>query len=391
MNEPVWFRQQRDASDRFARVVDRAADATSSDEFADEVAVVDLLRRLGSEPVLEPATRDRMKTALLAETEALQTDEPEHTKTTVHQLKPSRKARRKASLWAAATAAGIVAFGAFGIELAQTALPGDLLYDIKRTTESISLDLTFSSQGKAFKHLEMAETRIAEIAALIERDESDGGATADELPMYRSLINDLNGAVAAASRGVTDYAPQTDGADLRALREWAGKHGAKLTELRSGVPEDVVREFDGSIALVNEVRLRANALLSRWECDQITSGREDALGALPAATECPSTARIPETAGVTPRASKQAKEPEESDSAATETSAPDASGEAGTEERHDEHGGSEAPEPTLDLPPLPDPNSDSSTPARPTERPPALPLLPLLSELGKLDLGLGLK
>lgn len=392
MNEPVWFRRPREASDRFAEAVDRPGH-TAAEEFDDELAVVEMLRELGSEPVLEASARERMKAAVLAEAATIQQadEEPE-----VHPMRPTHKQRRKAGLWAAATAAGIVALGAFGIELAQSALPGEWLYDVKRTTESISLDLTFSPSGKALKQLELAEIRIAELAALSERDRSDGGATAEELAGYRTLIADLNRTIASASRAITSYAPQTNGGDLRTLRDWASRNSTRLADMRSAVPAGAVGQFDGSIELLDRVQQRASALLDRWSCDQITSGHEDALGALPADMVCQPPEDSPRTA-VSPRASRAPAEGKESRTPSAEkTAGAPSGGESGDKsskepDSSDGGSGNDTDPPTIELPPLPDRESSEPAPEQPTKRPPELPLIPLLEDLTKLDLGLGLK
>ncbi|WP_286899770.1 DUF5667 domain-containing protein [Thermocrispum sp.] len=399
MNEPVWSRRPREASDRFADAVDRAGRApeTGDTEFADELAVVALLRQLGSEPVLEPARRDRMKAAVMSEAAAITTDdEPEESATVRPLARPSRAQRRKAGLWAAATAAGIVALGAFGIELSQSALPGEWLYDVKRTTESISLDLTFSPSGKALRQLELAETRIAELAALAERDRADGGTTAEELAGYRSLIADLNGTVAAASRNITSYAPQTNGDDLRALRDWAKKNRARLAALRPDVPASTVGDLDGSVELISRVQQRASALLARWPCRQITSGHADALGALPATLECQDAPTSPDLS-VRPRASEQPADSTrgKSPSAAKPGDAPSTAEDPAEQKSPDNGGqpggsGSDSAPPTVQLPEAPDRTTTQPPPDEPTQQPGGLPLLPLLEKLGKLNLRLDL-
>lgn len=403
MNEPVWFRQNRDASDRFAAVLEHSGDgpagAADDAEFADELAIVGMLQTVGAEPALGKADRARMRAALMAEAEA----EPlavvgggKHAHVPAQRVTAvSRKTRRRASLAAAATAAGVVALGALGIELAQSALPGDLLYDVKRTTESISLDLTFSEGGKALKQLEMAATRIEELRALTERDAADGGATVEDVASYRAVIADLNSTVAAASRSVTSYGPQTDGADLRTLRDWTGEHGAQLAALQPAVPEAVVHQFTGSVELLAGVHQRALDLLARWECEQITAGQADQLGALPAVSEC--LAWNPgQHQPVQPRVSSQ-PQADENDSTGEQRSAPatDQPG-AGT---GDGSGGqptggpgvslpTDAPTLVPQLPGAPeDDDPDGGLPD--TDQGSNLPLLPLLTELPKIDLGIG--
>lgn len=396
MNEPVWFRQNRDASDRFAAVLDDASSSAHQDEFADELALVGMLQSLGDEPALEPSRRERMRAALLAEAEATPLALAEKSATVASTAvaarrigSVSRRTRRKASLLAAATAAGVVAFGAIGIELAQNALPGDLLYDVKRTTEAISLDLTFSEDGKALKQLEMASTRVDELAALTERDAADGGASVDDVAAYRAVIADLNSTAAAASRSVTTYGPRTDGSDLRTLRDWAHDRVAELRAIQPAVPGAVLPEFKSSVDLMGQIEQRAVALLERLSCEQITSGRADRLGALPAETPC---AAVDDPRGdvVQPRASTRPKVVEDNstrtgdqDQQAPATGSGDGAGD-GTATDPGAGQPTGAQPPALDVPDLPD-TVDEPKAGTPT----TAPALPLLTELPEIDLGLG--
>lgn len=393
MNEPVWFRQNRDASDRFAAVLDGGADTISAeDEFADELALVGMLQAMGSEPVLEPSRRERMRAELLAEAQVtpLALSEKQSSVAVRRIGPPSRRARRKASLWAAATAAGVVAFGALGIELAQTALPGDLLYDIKRTTEAISLDLTFSEDGRALKQLDMAATRVDELAALTERDAADGGASVDEVADYRAVIADLNSTAAAASRAVTSYGPATDGTDLRTLRDWAGDRVTELNAIKPAVPGAVLPEFTTSVDLMGQIEQRAAALLERLACERITSGQADRLGALPADGLC-EAADGTTGVGVLPRASAFPNVVDDNSSKAGQEKPSVPAGGSGDGEEPSS-GDPAASQPTgavpppVQLPGLPT-GDDPETPK--ADAPASLPALPLLTELPEIDLGLG--
>lgn len=310
MNEPVWFQQGRDRSDRFARALEHGEGEHADAEFSEELALVSALRAAGSETALDQRGKDRIFAAIMAEAPMAESgtraddardDAPAVSARRLPVLDKRRK--HKASLLAAATAAGIIAFGALGIELARDALPGDFLYDVKRTTESIGLDLTFSEDGKALKYLEIASTRIEELAGLVERHQT-GVVGVDELPVYRAVIVDLDGAAMAASRGITAYAPQSDGQDLRTLQSWASRNHARLAEIRPTIPQAVVNRLDLSIELLRQIDERAQALLQRMNCELITSGDTDQLGALPSDDTCEDQSRqqrIP----VLPKASSQ--------------------------------------------------------------------------------------
>ena len=53
--------------------------------------------------------------------------------------------------------------------LSRGALPGEMLYSIKRASESAEIGLTSGQEAKGLKHLDFASTRLEEVSDLIER------------------------------------------------------------------------------------------------------------------------------------------------------------------------------------------------------------------------------
>lgn len=401
VNEPVWYRRSKDRSDRFARLAD-GADPHDDHEFDDELAIVSALRELGSQPALDKGGRARILAAIEAKAAvAVADDEPESaTATRADEPVPVRtlhgggaitdQQRRRASLLAAATAAGVVAIGALGIELSQTAIPGDLLYDLKRTTESIALDLTFSDEGKAREHIEIASTRIEELTGLVQRDNADGGVTAAEVTEYRTLLIDLNQSAIAASRVITMNAPDsdTDNEDLALLREWATRASARMASLDTSMPDEVRSQFGRSSDLMQRIENRADALLTRSHCTTMASNRSDVIGPLPATGWCEPAANERQQVAVQPKASTTttgggtsapdtAAQPPASNAPAPSTGT-EPSGRSGpTEDPGDD------PEQPVEVPKLPDaplPSGDGPVAESETSST-GLPLLP--------DLGIG--
>jgi hypothetical protein len=73
--------------------------------------------------------------------------------------------------WAATAAAAVLVLltgSAAAVVASSDALPGDALYPVKRTTEDITLALTFSESSKASRHLEFAERRAREMANIAD-------------------------------------------------------------------------------------------------------------------------------------------------------------------------------------------------------------------------------
>ncbi|MPY98606.1 MAG: hypothetical protein GEU97_11540 [Actinophytocola sp.] len=396
MNEPVWYRRNRDRSDRFARLVDDA-DTHDDQEFGDELTVVSALRELGSQPALDTSGRDRILAAIEAKSATALADTAD-TDTDVEQTSASEPAstshiadahrhrqKRKASLLAAATAASIVAAGALGIEISQTAIPGDLLYDLKRTTESIALDLTFSDSGRARKHIEIASTRIDELTALVERDDADGGVTSDEASGYQSLLIDFDRSAIIASRVITNNADETnDHNDLTMLREWAVRAGDRLATLSTAIPDSVANSFGQSTELVHSIEDRASSLLGRVHCTTMTADESDVIGPLPATGRCDSTNGGREQVAVQPKASSESTKPDpDAASPLPEPTAPKPDLDPTSRTSKPKDSGDDTPDEPLQVPELPEPSlpgADEEPVEKSSEA--SSPGIPLLPELG---------
>jgi hypothetical protein len=85
--------------------------------------------------------------------------------------RPRRSGYRRLGV-AAATGAFVVVGGTTGIASAsENALPGDLLYPVKRGVEQIDLALTTNETEQGRLELKLAETRLDEVSALLESDD----------------------------------------------------------------------------------------------------------------------------------------------------------------------------------------------------------------------------
>lgn len=278
MNEPTWFRKYRNTSERFAHVVDAtdgSVDEREQAEFSKELELVSALRGLGSEPVLDNSARERILRSI---EEGLRSETALQTRSPAVALR-----RRKGTIITAAAAAGFIAVGGLGVVVAQSSLPGDLLYDIKRTTESIALDLTFEPTERALKHLELAAERVSELEALAARH-SDGGFAAPAV--YQEVLADLDAEATAASREASTIATQHGGRLLPAVSDWAARQTVRMNDIKASIPGAVVLRFEQSVELLQQIERRADTLAGRMDCYRITSGLTDRLGEVPAQGAC---------------------------------------------------------------------------------------------------------
>jgi hypothetical protein len=283
---PRWRHTEHE---RFARAVEGGP---HSEDLADELAVVELLRRVQEGP--DQATRDRMRQRVLTA--------PPPTPLAVRRI----SARARLAVAAAAVLCLVLSLAGMSVLLSRDALPGDALYGIKRTAESASLGFMFNDESRGLKHLEFAAARVTEMEALADRgaDETD----------HLTALNDFDADATEGTRQLTLYATNADGRVLPSLRDWAQSQSARLSLLRPRVPVAAGERLDGSLALLGRIAQRADDLDARNGCSPITSGEIDGLGPLPARDGCvgkvvdpnasssriPTSQQVPPTQGPTP-------------------------------------------------------------------------------------------
>jgi hypothetical protein len=167
--------------------------------------------------------------------------------------------------------------------LARDALPGDALYGVKRTAEAASLGFTFGDEPKALKHLEFAAARLSEIETLARRYPNPADAPVGG---YLTALSDFDNDATAGSRQLINLATRTDGRLLVSLRDWSTQQAGRLQQVAERLPEAARNRLTTSRAMLDRITARADALLLRMDCYQITSGSFDDIGALPATAPC---------------------------------------------------------------------------------------------------------
>ncbi|MFL6140806.1 MAG: DUF5667 domain-containing protein [Labedaea sp.] len=192
-------------------------------------------------------------------------------------------ARGRFVIAAVALLALVLSLTGMSLLLARDALPGDALYGIKRTAEAASLGLTFGDEPKALKHLEFASARLTEIETLASRYPNPADAPAGG---YLTALSDFDNDAAAGSRQLIALATRDDGRQLDALRAWAGQQANRLAALSSRLPDPAHTRQVVTLALLSRIAGRADDLLTRMQCYQITTGSFDDIGALPATGVC---------------------------------------------------------------------------------------------------------
>ncbi|WP_026925368.1 DUF5667 domain-containing protein [Glycomyces arizonensis] len=279
------FAQQLDFDDPALPHASDAARASgaATETLAELVGVTERLHELGGQmsAVTRPSTewQDATRRRLMA----VAADEgigatarhrasaavPEPVKEPVHdELFPRRPRGGRRIAIVAALLTGTVAVS--GVSAASgDALPGETLYNVKRSTERAQLALAGTDLGRAQLHLEFASTRIEEAGALSDEDAAANALreAADELRSGAALLGEL--AVEHGDAGPLDYI------DL-----FTNEHRWTLEALAAGLDDEAGAAGDDLIALVEDAAVRSVELREALECTE-PGGPSDELGPIP--------------------------------------------------------------------------------------------------------------
>jgi hypothetical protein len=175
---------------------------------------------------------------------------------------PSNTRQRRISVAAAAL---VVIGGTTGVAAAaESALPGDALYPLKRGIESAMDSLNPSDSGKGQDLLRQASTRLDEVDGLIASDSS-----ADEIT--HTLSSFQRSATDGADLLFNAYQRDGDPADITRLRTMLGSQMTTLNRLADEAPADSRPAFDSSRALLSELDQQARVLCN--SCGPESSNR----------------------------------------------------------------------------------------------------------------------
>ncbi|MFG3705599.1 DUF5667 domain-containing protein [Micromonospora sp. NPDC047670] len=280
----------RRRAERFAQLLDEAnggrrhhVRSRADDQLAGLVAVGQRLSAAPPAVEVDPEFRTGLRAMLLATAEregigspAAAAPEPAVADTGRSRLLPAATARRARARGAilVGIAAGAVALS--GISAAsENAVPGDALYGMKRSTERAQLALASSDISRGQLFLDFARTRLAEAAAL--RGDRDG---------YSAVLDDMDADTRQGVRLLTTAAVQrSDPAALDAVNSFlTGQRRAVGGLLDDGTRADRERTRR-SLALLDAVRKRSDALRAAIACGLPAPAGSDTLG--PAPATCP--------------------------------------------------------------------------------------------------------
>jgi hypothetical protein len=243
--------QARRRAEEFAAAVegDAASRATRSGEITTLLRLVATLRE--QEPAQPRAEFvDDLRSRLMLEAQTAL--EPE----TANLVLPIReRGRRERRLVAAATAFVLIGGTTTMAAAAQSALPGEALYPIKRGIEKAEAELTLSTAGKGKNLLSQAADRLVEVEGLLTSDAVDSEPRVPEtLAAFSSSAREGSTLLFEAFRETGD--PDT----IVSVRTFTAEGIESLESLAPTVPAEAQGELTAAAILLHEIDNEAAGL-----------------------------------------------------------------------------------------------------------------------------------
>ena len=162
---------------------------------------------------------------------------------------PPRTAKRDRRIAAAIGAIAVVGAGTSMAVAAQSALPGEMLYPLKRAIEDAETTAASGRDAKALTLLDSATSRLSELQALGREGEltDEGGAVSTNFTDFGTQANQ------AADYILDDYAETGDRDLIRELRDFTGASMATLQDLEAAVPSSAHDELVAAVDVVGDI------------------------------------------------------------------------------------------------------------------------------------------
>lgn len=212
---------------------------------------------------------------------------------------PPRRARKR--LVAAAVGAITVA-GAFGIVTTSAqALPGDMLYPVKRGVETVQLSLHHNDVSRAEFELDQATRRLAEAQSLAETDNPHSNA------LVAKSLTDFAAKASAGSQSLfEDFSVGGNRASINKIAAFATSANAKLTALTNNLPQDSTDEFKIAAATVNSMISQASSVCDECKSAELSDLAAKVQAAVGPVKHKPAAARTTKTPSQLPTPTKPA-------------------------------------------------------------------------------------
>jgi hypothetical protein len=245
------FGARRRAEEFHTLVEDPSAGGLHDARYADFLDIVASLREA---PAAQPRPEfvSSLRERLMVEAETVLATADQDARLTLSSRRTTRRPARERRVAAAAVGFAVVGATTSMAMAAQSALPGDALYPLKRLIEGAQTGIAVDEADKGATLLADASGRLDEITALSRDGElRDGAAIADTLNTFTRQ------ATQASDLLLADYAATGTKSSIAELRDFTGESMDTLTELESVVPVEARDELLRAARILTQIDAQA--------------------------------------------------------------------------------------------------------------------------------------
>jgi hypothetical protein len=250
--------------------------------------------------VAEPSAefRGALRTRLMTEAETALVPAVKITRRVT--LAPAPRKHNTRRRIAGLTAAVLASVGTVGlISSSASAVPGEMLYPVKRSVESVELALHRGDASRGSFQLAQASERLAEARKLA--DDPSG----DKAELVASTLDDFTSQAKSGSTSLFNaFSDNGKQKAIRQVNDFAASATAQLATLSSVLPDSADGEFDSATQIISKLATQASTLCSACSTTDVQSlvSAVTALGKDPApkteqTSKSPTQTKSPSTTG----------------------------------------------------------------------------------------------
>ncbi|MBF4163860.1 DUF5667 domain-containing protein [Nocardioides acrostichi] len=262
---PVFAARRR--AEDFDALVEAAASSRPVEDprFAELLEVVSALRAAPApepRPAFVSSLRERLMTA--AETEFVPVAaDPSRARLTVTS---SRRSPRERRIAAYVGSLAIVGASAGMAAASQSALPGDVLYPLKRAIENVHTSLTGDEAARGSVLLASATDRLTEVQDLSNVDSPDATRIAQTLEEFTTQTTQGSELIIG---GFTQSDSTSQEPSISALRDWTAASMSTLNDVAPSLPASAQSALVDAANLLAEIDLTTQSLCPTCTGDSI--------------------------------------------------------------------------------------------------------------------------
>ncbi len=247
---PVFATPRR--AEEFNTLVESSTGVLDDARYAEVLALVEQLREL-EPPAPRPDFTSALREQLLAAADTVLLPAPDRSADTARLTLPPRRTARDRRIAAAVGAAAIIGASTSIAVAAQSALPGEMLYPVKRLLEDAQTGAHLSEGGKGTSLLSSAADRLAEVTALSRTSDLDEAST-----IAATLTSFSEQSLAASDLLLDDYEQTGDTSSVEELNDFTASSMETLSQLEAVLPPGTREELQYAAQVLAQIDAAAS-------------------------------------------------------------------------------------------------------------------------------------